>query len=279
MMSYKSISTVIFDTEGSDALEWAIQAARAWDAHLHVVCVGVDSTDPGFYYAGAQAIAVQQNLELAQDTAIDLEAKTRARLGAEEIAWDVEAVTMMTSGLEPFLANHMRFSDLAILPLPFRKDGAHTDVIIFEACIFGADIPVLVVPEGASWTEPMSRIMIAWDDGAEALRATRAAMPLCLSASETEICVIDPPVTGANRSDPGGRLAQVLARSGANVEITISARLRSSIADQLVRRARETDVDLIVMGAYSHSRLREAVLGGVTRTMLQSATVPVLLAH
>ncbi len=279
-MSYKSIATIVFDREGgSAALEFAICAAREWGAHLHVVCIGVDSTDPGFYYAGAQAIAVQQNLEHAQDTVIDLEASTRARLAAEDIAWDVEAVTMMTSGLEPFLATQMRFSDLAILPLPFRENSSPLDSVIFEACIFGADIPVLVVPEGQDARVPPSRIMIAWDNGAEALHAARAAMPLCLTAQETEICVIDPPVTGANRSDPGGRLAQILARAGANVEITISARLKSSIAEQIQRRAVETDTDLIVMGAYGHSRLREAVLGGVTRTMLKNAPVPVLLAH
>ena len=79
-MSYKSITTILHDPKArADALDFAIHAARHWDAHLHVVCAGVDSTDSGFYYAGAQAIAVQENLEQAQILAAQLEATARAR--------------------------------------------------------------------------------------------------------------------------------------------------------------------------------------------------------
>ena len=279
-MSYKSITTFLHDPDARmDSLEFAIRAARHWDAHLHVVCAGIDRVDPGFFYAGTQAIAVQQNLELAQLTAAKLEPIARARLETEDIAWDVESVTMLVSGLRPFLANHMRFFDLAILPLPYGEGQTEVDQDAFEACLFGAAIPVLVVPENAEWKSKPDHVLVAWDNGAEALAAIRAAKPITVAAAQTDIYVIGPPMHGSDRSDPGGRVAQMLVRAGAKVEISVAARTRSRISDQLLQRASETGADVIVMGAYSHSRLRESVLGGVTISMLQSATVPVFMAR
>ena len=279
-MSFASITTFLHDRAApQSALDFAVQAARHWGAHLHVVCAGISSSDPGFYYTGAEAILVQKDLEDAQETATELEQIAQARLGAEDITWDVETVSMMANGLEPFLADHMRFFDLAILPLPYSEGRTPTDIASFEACLFGAEIPVLVVPDHFEWLRPPARILLAWDDGAEALAAARAAIPLATKAALTEICVIDPPQFGKDRSNPGGRLAHFLARAGAKVEITIAARLRPSIAEQLIQRVAETGADLLAMGGYGHSRLREAVLGGVTRSMLRQATVPVLLAR
>lgn len=279
-MSFKSITTFLHSPKtGRDALEYSIQAARQWGAHLHVVAAGVDSTDPGFYYAGAQAIAVQTNLEFAQSNALEIEKIVRTRLDAEDITWDVETVTLMAGGLESFLADHMRFFDLAILPLPYGKARSHIDITTFEACLFGADIPVIVVPDAATWKAPKSRILIAWDNGSEALAAARASLPIAESVELTDISIIDPSHAGSDRSDPGRRLAQLLARSGANVEINVTAKLRSSVAEQILQRATETDAELIVMGAYGHSRLKEAVLGGVTRSMMRHSTVPVMLAR
>ena len=279
-MSYTSIATFLHDpTRGLDTLDYAIQAARQWGAHLYVICAGIDSTDPGFYYAGAQAIAVQTNLEAAQTDATALEQAVRDRLAREDILWDVQTVTMMTGGLEPFLADQLRFYDLVILPLPHAEASDMLDVTAFEACLFGADVPVLVVPEGAQIAPSMQRVMIAWDDGAEALAAARAAAPLVGSADVTDICLINPPQHGIDRSDPGGRMAQMLTRKGAKVEVTVSAQRQYDVASQLLSRARETAADVLVMGGYGHSRLREAVLGGVTRTILRQAHLPVLMAH
>jgi nucleotide-binding universal stress UspA family protein len=280
LVSYQSITTVLHSpTESLSALEYAIEVARFFDAHLHVVSAGIDSTDPGFYYAGAHAIAVQQNLENAQHDANEIEKLVTSRLEREDVKWDVQSITMMVNGVRPFLEEHMRFYDLAVMPLPYGDQRTQIDTTVFEACIFDADIPVLVVPETANWHHPPKRVLIAWDSGSEALAASRAAIPFAKNATTSEICMIAPPRTGPDRSDPGGKLAQLLARSGAKVEITISARTCDSIAEQLLQRAIETDVDLIAMGAYGHSRLREAVMGGVTRTMLRKATQPVLMAH
>jgi nucleotide-binding universal stress UspA family protein len=279
-MSFKSITTFLHDPSAAlTTLDYAIDAARRWGAHLHIVAAGIDSTDPGFYYAGAQAIAIQQNHEFAQTQAGEIETIIRTRLHAEEINWDVETVSLMSGGLLSFISDHMRFFDVAILPLPYNEGRSRLDVAAFEACLFGADIPVIVVPNCNTQKPPSTRVLIAWDDGAEALAATRAMLPIIDSVGLTNICVVNPSDVGIDRSDPGGRLAQLLSRAGATVEITVSAKMRSNVAEQLIQHATETGAEMIVMGAYGHSRLREAFIGGVTRTILRQSPVPVLLAN
>lgn len=279
-MSYTSIATILHNPQADPiALNFAIAFARRHDAHLHVLCTGVDETEPGFYYAGAHAIAVQQNLEVAQEDATALEAFARARLSPEDIKWDVQTVTVMPGGLDPFLADHMRFYDLVVLPVPHQGANDRLDALIFEACLFRADLPVLVVPDDTNTTGHFDNVQIAWDDGAEAMAAARAAKPIIAAAQVATITIVDPPVHSPDRSDPGGKLATYLARKGAKVEVAIHAKTQPSIATQLLSRATENGVDLIVMGGYGHSRMREAILGGVTRDMLRQTTLPVLMAH
>ncbi len=104
-------------------------------------------------------------------------------------------------------------------------------------------------------------------------------MPFLRRAENVSIVVIDPPAHGPERSDPGGMLCQMLVRHGVHAEVTVLARTLPRVSDVLARHLRETNADLLVMGAYGHSRFREAILGGATRDMLEKAEIPVLLAH
>lgn len=279
-MTLKSIAIMLHDPKADlTALEYAIKSAREWGAHLHIVVAGINHVDPDFYYAGMQYVAMRSNFENAASDATKLEETVRERLRVEDINWDVQSVTMLAGSLGSYVSNHLRFFDIMIMPLPYEQDRSQIDVTIFESCIFGAGIPTIVVPKGFAGNPPHDHILIAWDEGAEALAAARAARPLASAVRLTEVCIIAPSIDGNERSDPGGELARYLARYDAKVKVTVSAKLKSDVATQLIKNADEAGADLIVMGAYGRSRLREAVLGGVTRTMLRHATVPVLLAH
>lgn len=279
-MILKSIATILHDPKADfGALEYAIQVARKWEAHLHIVVAGVNRVDPDVYYVGAQPIDIRTNYEQASADATAVEKKLRARLDAEDIKWDVQTVTLMAAGIGPFLSSHMRFFDLMVLPLPYEDGRSQIDVSVFEGCIFGARLPAIVVPKDFAGNPPQDHILMAWDNSPEALAAARAARPIASAVDLTEICIINPTPVGDDRSDPGGDLARYLARYDANVKVTVSAKLKFDVATQLVQIANEKGADLVVMGAYGHSRLREAILGGATRTMLRQAKVPVLLAH
>ena len=93
------------------------------------------------------------------------------------------------------------------------------------------------------------------------------------------ITIIDPPTHGPERSDPGGALSQWLSRQGVHSEISVLAKTMPRVADVLARHANDIGADLVVMGAYGHSRFREAILGGATRHTLETSEVPVFLAH
>ena len=110
-MNYQSITAYLHDRDAtSEALEWAIEAARLWQAHLTVICCGISTAEPGFYYAGAQAVVVQRNVEMAQETADLLAQKVQQRLAREVISWEVETYTLMPSGIEQFFRSYVRFT-------------------------------------------------------------------------------------------------------------------------------------------------------------------------
>ena len=104
-------------------------------------------------------------------------------------------------------------------------------------------------------------------------------MPLIQAAKTVNIVVIDPPSHGAERSDPGGALAEALSRKGIRCDISVLARTMPKVSDVLQRHISDVGGELLVMGAYGHSRFREAIFGGATRNMLESAEIPVLMAH
>ncbi len=140
-------------------------------------------------------------------------------------------------------------------------------------------MPVLIVPDAGSPDLPCRRIVVGWNQSAEALSAIRKAMPLLKSADLVDITVIDPPTHGPERSDPGGQLSQLLARHGIHAEVSVLAKTLPRISDVINRHVRDTNADMVVMGAYGHSRFREAILGGATRHMLENVEIPVLMAH
>jgi len=139
--------------------------------------------------------------------------------------------------------------------------------------------PVLVVPYAGHFEAPFKRVLVAWDGSMEATRAITAALPLLEHAGRVTLAVFnagrEPDCHG---SEPGADMALYLARHGIKVEV--SSQVTSiDVGSALLSFAADTDADLLVMGCYGHSRFREIMLGGTSRTVLQSMTLPVLMAH
>ena len=177
------------------------------------------------------------------------------------------------------VAAHARFSDLVIQPLPYGEDrGAELEPVV-ESAMFEGQTPVLVVPDEGEPKPAPKTVMIGWNESAEALNAVRAALPVLEAAEAVHVVVIDPPTHGPNRSDPGGLLSQYLSRHGVRAEVDVLSKTLPRVSDVLMRHATDIDADMIVMGAYGHSRFREAILGGATRYMLEQAKLPVFMAH
>ncbi len=279
-MAYKSLLTVMTNTEQSNAALAQLAAlASAQDAHAEALCLGVDRSQTGYYYAGANALILQETLSRANAEAEEVLANAKEFLGKSGIRWSAENGVAQIADIGRHVAHRARFSDLVVLPQPYGEDrGAECEPIV-EAAMFEGHAPVLITPENAQPFDRPGTILIGWNESVEAMRAIRRALPFLKQAELVRIVVIDPPRHGPDRSDPGGMLSQMLARHGVKCEIDVLSKTMTRVSDILNRHASDTEADMIVMGAYGHSRFREAILGGATRNMLEQSTVPVFLAH
>lgn len=185
------------------------------------------------------------------------------------------------AGAESDAALHARYVDLTILG---QLDPDRGDSELMrprpEHVALASGRPVLVVPYAGRYETVGRRVLIGWSATREAARAVSDAMPLLASAEIVTVLTIDAREgTDAHGELPGADISLHLARHGVKVEIerTVSAGIPAG--DVLLSRAADLGADLLVIGAYGHSRVRELLLGGVTRSILQSMTLPVLMSH
>lgn len=281
-MAYKSLLTVAASPEGVlGTVTAAAQIAQTMDAHLDALALGVDRTQIGYSYVGSGAVVIAAAMDRAEAQAREAEAALNAAVGAQtpSLRSSVESVVTQLGALTDVVSARARYSDLTVLPLPYGKSRSVEDEAITEAALFEGMCPVLIVPPSGMKTPTPKRVIVAWNQSREALVAARRAMPFLKRAEMVQIVVVDPPAHGPERSDPGGLLCQLLVRHGVKAEVSVLARTLPRISEVLARQVRDLDADLLVMGAYGHSRFREAFLGGATRDMLEHADVPVFLAH
>lgn len=187
----------------------------------------------------------------------------------------------ITEGPDADPALHARYADLAILG-QIDPDRSETGLIRPrpEQVALASGRPVLVVPYAGHFENVGRRVVIAWSGAREAARAVSDALPLLTSAELVTVLTIDPRQGPDGHGElPGADIALHLARHGvkAQTDRTVSAGL--PVGEVLLSRIADLGADLLVMGAYGHSRAREVLLGGATRSVLRSMTVPVLMSH
>ena len=172
------------------------------------------------------------------------------------------------------LVEYARLRDLTILPVPPSNDQWDA-----EAVIFGSGRPTLILPEGPVRRPfALGTVVVAWDFSRAAARAVSDALPILDQAKQVRVVtVVNEKSIDTRRS--AEELAKNLARHGINVVLEREDAAGRRIGDALVSYCRSHDADLLVMGAYGHSRLREFVLGGATKSLLSKPPLPILLSH
>ena len=170
------------------------------------------------------------------------------------------------------------YADLVVLSQTDPDDpaAAHLAGPLPEQVLVGCARPVLLIPSAAHDAAIGSKVVVAWDGSLEAARAVYCALPLLRQAQAVALVLFAP--AGAAGRDPGADLALYLARHGVPCAVHADP-LPIDAGEALLSRAADLAADLMVMGAYGHSRLRETLLGGVTDTVLARMTMPVFLAH
>ena len=255
----------------------AISLAVAHTAHLDAVSAGYEIANVGLAVDGGAAVA--SVLEIERERALERANAALEIFAAEArnagIAHGLKAFTGLPFEASEKVCACARLYDLAIVSQP-DTDHDSFDNTMAQEILFQSGGPVLFVPSIHKGPLETRRVGIAWDGSRLAARAVRDALPFLSRASITVISINEPREPGHAAA---AALAEHLARHGLSVRIERNQVAHAEIQPALLSIAADNSLDLLVMGGYGHSRLQERLLGGVTRGMLQSMTVPTLMSH
>lgn len=280
-MSYKTVLAYLPTVERAKrVLDVAIPIADRADAHLIGVHVIPDVM--AFYGITAGQFPVdlieQQRQQLADEGEnVRKEFERRGGQAKAKTEWR-SAVAAQTDTIQKFIDMSM-CADLIVTDQGSNAmSGDGTDVA--ARIVLGTSRPVLVVPAAGKFGDVGKRPMIAWNGEKEAARAAFDAIPLMQDAELARILAIDPATgKGQDMVAMGDEMAICLSRHGIKAEVMTSVGGEVAVGDELLNRVSDFDCDLLVMGCYGHSRLREMVFGGASKNILDHMTVPVLMSH
>ena len=260
------------DTVGA----YAISVASMLEAHITGIAFAYDPTVPisGLGYIRAEIIDEPSDNKAVAKAIMDRFSAASARAGVLGEQRMLRA--SIDSSAKQFARIARRF-DLAIVGQA-DPEAISVDATIAEATLFESGRPIIMVPYVQKAPLKLDNVMVCWDGSRSAARAIADAMPFLAKAGRVEIVII---VKERGKQDEidGADMGQHLARHGFNVDVHHVTRSDVDVADMLLSNAADSGADFMVMGGYGHSRLREFVLGGVTRTILHSMTVPTLMSH
>jgi nucleotide-binding universal stress UspA family protein len=279
-MPYKTIAAILRgESDTPRLIERMLPLVRAFGAHVSGI-----HAEPS---PGAHVAVLAGDMVSIDESAIDA---ARERMGkVRSLFVDVcqrEGVPHDWRGMETFAGDSATASlpsvNAADLVVVQQSDPDDLDTVFadLESLIFDSGRPVLVLPYVNTTPVDPKRVVIAWKPSREAARAVFDALPLLHRAQEIEILVVDAKASPEHSAGMiAADIAAALSRHGLNVTISNQNSAGLPVGDVIENRVADTGVDLLVMGAYSQSPMRELLFGGVTRTLLKSMTVPVLMSH
>ena len=280
-MSLKDLLVHIDDKPGNDQrLDAAVGLALASNAHLAGLVLVAEPYVPPAIGVSIPAEILQEQREAAVQRADAVLARARERAGRAGCQLETRSEVVRSDDFGPVFARQARHADLSIVGQPDPAESDPDAELVVEASFLDSGRPSLVIPYIGAQNLPPKRVLIAWDGSREAARAVGDALPLMASADAVLVLVVDPGrLQHRIGEQPGADLGTHLARHGIEVEVRTAASGGLGIGDVIIGQASDAGADLVVMGGYGHSRLRELVLGGATQSLLDHMPVPVLIAH
>jgi nucleotide-binding universal stress UspA family protein len=278
-MSYKTL-LVHLDTSHrvQTRLEVALRLARQFDAHLTGLFATFAPDPREFRVMAGSAGWFEAHSKLREEQRGAIERIFRAELLRAGVQGDW--ISTAQHG-EESVVSHSRYADLIVVG---QSDPDDPETFIAdrfpETVVLTSGRPVLVVPYAGRHETVGSRVLVAWNGSRESARAVYDAMPFLARAERVTVLRINVPGSPAPVREPGADITLTLARHGVNVDaVEIASDSDETSGDALLSLSAEEGYDLVVMGAYGHARWKQQIVGGVTRTMFDSATLPVLMSH
>jgi nucleotide-binding universal stress UspA family protein len=279
-MSYKTIIVHLdCGPRRAERLRLGVAIAEAFDAHL----IGLFALDvmriPSYADAEAAPIIVELERKRRAEMAAEAESEFRDKLGARAVKSEWRVLTGEPVAAVVFTA---RCADLLLIG-QLDPDNYEADCVpryFMEDVVLAAGKPVLVVPFAGHFARVGKRSMVAWKPVREASRAVSDALPMLRRADAVEVVSFERGKTASLDEEIARQdMARYMDRHTVNAKVSKTVLEALEVGEAILSRAADFGADSIVMGAYGHSRLRERVLGGATRTVLDSMTVPVLMSH
>ena len=279
-MSYKTILVHVDESDRSK-LRVDLAAQLALDQGAHLIGTAVTGVSR-FIYQDGNISASDPNLTIHLNF-------LRERAEKAIAVFNQQVAQHGVTSFESAIANdeagggiglQARYSDLVVIGQTNRDEPSPSVLPDFpEYLIMNSGRPALIIPYAGEFEHIGKRPLISWDASREATRAVTDAIPLLKKADLVQVAIFNTKsVPDAHGEQPGADIALYLARHGIKVEVSVH-KTSTDIGNALLSLAHDFDSDMLVMGGYGHSRLREMIMGGVTRTILESMTVPVFMSH
>jgi nucleotide-binding universal stress UspA family protein len=259
------------------AVDYAVSIAEDFEAHLCGIAFSYEPVVPPSIMGGIPADVIDAQWEASAQAADAAIARFEAAAKREGIVAEHRKLEASLGGAGDLFGRLARRFDLSVVGQAEPKHGPAQDLVI-EGALFGSGRPVIVVPYIQRGGLKLDRVLVCWDGSRPAARAIADAMPFLVRAAAIDVVIV---ASGREKSDeiPGVDMGEHLARHALKVEVKRIVSTDLDVPNTILSYAADSGADLIVMGGFGHSRLREFVLGGATRGILASMTVPALMSH
>ena len=277
-MRFKTIVAILQNEQDAErVLDCAIPLADRFESHL----IGIHAEALPVPYTSATGFPdtefLQVSADMNRERAEKLQALFLGQIEKSGLSFEWRSLESFSGDSALTGISSVRAADLIIAAQ--RETGGDPSADV-DTLVYDAGRPVLVVPHDGPLVTTYKHVLLAWNGSKEAARAAFDALPFIIEAEETDILVIDPPDTlDDNPEAAGAEIAAALSRHGATVSVSVQQSGNASIDDVIQTRIAETGADLLVLGAYSHSWLRQLLFGGVTRTVLRTVPVAAFLSR
>ncbi|HEY6258780.1 MAG TPA: universal stress protein [Xanthobacteraceae bacterium] len=257
------------------AADYAISLAKLFDAHIAGIGFIYEPVIPGTVLGGIPTDLIDAQREENTKAAKAATGRFEAAARAAGLSAETRILDASVAGAADLFGRIARRFDLAVVGQARPREGASEELLI-EGALFESGRPLVVVPFTQTQAVTLEHVLVCWDASRPATRAIADALPFLKRAKAIDVVAVSVE-RGKGSELVGTNMARHLARHGLKVELK---RVSSSdVASTIRAHAAEIGADFMVMGGYGHSRLREFILGGVTRTILTSSTIPVLMSH
>ncbi len=287
-MAIRTVLVSAGSTEESQVLlKSAFHLAKDLAAHLHVLHVRADPRETIPLLGEGMSVGMIDDMTRIAEDECNKRAQ-RARAQYDECVATFSAPVNDNPAAQGFsvswieaggredevLAQYGRLVDLIIVARP-NVEAEVGRTLILNAALFDSGRPALVIPPGGT-QKIGKRVVVSWNGSAQSARAVSSALPVLKAADEVSIFTIESQKTAGH---PSAGMAEYMAYHGIDCSIRTLSGSGTSVGEALLKEVETIGADLIVMGAYTHSRMRQLILGGVTRCVLEKANVPLFMAH